>query len=237
MKAMILAAGEGRRLGTTTMDRPKPMIEVGGQPILEHTIRLLSRYGVREIIINLHHCPEVVTGYFGDGSSLGVDIQYSHEVSLLGTAGAVKNVAQYLTETFLVIYGDNLTTCQFDRMIEFHRAKNGVATMALFHRENATASGIAELDSDDRIVRFVEKPRAGEVFSSWVNAGMMVLEPAVLGFIPSGGASDFGKEILPALLAGGDPVYGYRMTEGLWWVDSPEDLERTTREFKDASPV
>jgi NDP-sugar pyrophosphorylase family protein len=229
---MLLAAGEGRRLGSTTLDRPKPMLEIAGRPILEHNVRFLARYGIRDLVVNLHHCPEAITQYFGDGASCGVRISYSYEPALLGTAGAVKKVSQHFDETFIVMYGDNLTTCDLSRFIDFHRRKGGVATVALFHREDATSSGIAELDGDDRIVRFLEKPRPDEVFSRWVNAGILVIEPAVLDFIPPGCASDFGRDALPALLAAGQPIYGYRMTEELWWVDSPEDLERTRRSFE-----
>jgi NDP-sugar pyrophosphorylase family protein len=229
---MLLAAGEGRRLGSMTLDRPKPMLEIGGRPILEHNIRFLSRYGIRELIVNLHHSPETITQYFGDGASSGVQISYSYEPALLGTAGAVKNVSQHFDETFIVMYGDNLTTCDLGRLIEFHKRKSGIASVALFHREDATASGIAEIGANDRILRFLEKPRADEVFSHWVNAGILVMEPAVLDFIPMNCASDFGREVLPALLAAGQPLYGYRMTEQLWWVDSPEDLERTRRSFE-----
>jgi len=232
---MLLAAGEGRRLGSITLDRPKPMLEISGRPILEHNLRFLARHGIRELIVNLHHCPEAITQYFGDGSAWGVEISYSYEPALLGTAGAVRNVSQHFNQTFVVMYGDNLTTCDLGRVIDLHRRKNAVATVALFHRENATASGIAEIDDDDRILRFLEKPRIEEIFSRWVNAGILVLEPAVLDFIPEGRASDFGRDVLPALLAAGQSVYGYRMTEELWWVDSLEDLERTSRNF-DASP-
>ena len=232
MKAVLLAAGEGLRLGGVTADRPKPMIEIGGRPILEHNVRLLASHGIKDLIINLHHRPETVIRHFGDGASLGVRITYSHEPTLLGTAGAVKKVADQLTDTFLVIYADNLTDCDLRKLLEFHRRKRGVGTIALFHRENATASGIAELDADDRVLRFLEKPRPEEIFSPWVNAGILVLEPEVVDLIPAGRASDFGREVLPSVLAAGNPLYGYRMSEGLWWVDSPEDLERTRREFE-----
>ncbi len=228
---MLLAAGEGRRLGSMTLDRPKPMLEIGGMSILEHNIRLLYRHGIREIIINLFHCPEAITQRFGDGASLGVQITYSHEPALLGTAGAVKKVSNQFTGTFLVMYADNLTTCDLNQMTEFHKSKGGIAAVALYYRERAIASGIAELDANDRILRFLEKPRIEEIFSPWVNAGILIMEPAILDFIPDNQASDFGREILPALLAAHQPIFGYRMTEELWWVDSPEDLERTRSLF------
>jgi NDP-sugar pyrophosphorylase family protein len=226
LKAMLLAAGMGERLAPFTDNAPKPMMEIEGKPILEYGVQLCAHHGIRELIVNLHHCPDVITRYFGDGHSWGVRITYSHESVLLGTAGAVKKVADEFGETFLVLYGDNLTTCDLGRLIEFHRNKGGSATMALFYRENATASGIAQLDASDRVIRFLEKPRSGEVFSPWVNAGLLVLEPAVLDLIPDGQPYDFGRDVLPSLLASGASVYGYRMTEGLWWADSPDDLER-----------
>jgi NDP-sugar pyrophosphorylase family protein len=229
LKAMLLAAGKGQRLAPLTDSVPKPMIEINGKPILEYAVQLCARHGVRELVINLHHCPEVITEYFGDGRSWGVRITYSHEPILLGTAGAVKKVSAEFTDTFLVLYGDNLTTCDLGRLIEFHKKKCGAATIALFYRENATASGIAELDENDRVIRFLEKPRAEEVFSPWVNAGILVLESEVLNFIPEDVPYDFGREVLPSLLASGASVYGYRMTEGLWWADSPEDLENMRR--------
>lgn len=231
MKAMLLAAGEGRRLGPLTESCPKPMVEIAGAPILEHNVRLLVRYGIRDLIINLHHQPAAITEHFGDGSRFGARIAYSYEAQLLGTAGAVKNVEAQLTETFVVLYGDNLTTCDLGRLIAFHQQKGGIGTMALFHRENATASGIAEIADSDRIARFLEKPGRGEVFSSWVNAGILVWQPAVLDFIPAASAADFGRDVIPALLAAGRPLYGYKMSEGLWWIDSPDDFERTRRQF------
>lgn len=233
LTALLLAAGEGLRLGAATQKCPKPMLEIGGRPILEHNVRLLVRHGITELIINLHHSPEVIERHLGDGAALGAHITYSREPVLLGTAGAAKRVAPMLSGTFLVIYADNLTTCDLTRLITFHREKGGVGTVALFYRENATASGIAEFDANDRITRFVEKPTSGHIFSPWVNAGILVFEESVLDDIPDGRSSDFGREILPSMIASGQALYGYRMTEDLWWIDSPEDLERTQREVRE----
>lgn len=226
MKAVILCAGEGSRLRPFTKRMPKPMISIAGQPILEYNIRLLARHGIRELVINLHHCPEVVKDYFGDGRAWGVSITYSYESVLLGTAGAVKEIESFLDETFLVVYGDNLTTCNIKRLCTFHYLKGGVGTIALFYRENPIASGIAELGEKDQIVRFLEKPDPDDVFSHWVNGGLLVLEPEVLTYIPEGQPSDFGRDVFPALLATGLSLYGYRMRDGLWWVDTLEDYHR-----------
>jgi NDP-sugar pyrophosphorylase family protein len=226
---MLLAAGEGRRLGDLALDCPKPMLEIDGRPILEHNIRLLARHGIRDIIINLHHRPEAIEERFADGAALGVCITYSREPVLLGTAGAVAKVSAAIDGSLLVLYADNLTTCNLDRLIAFHKAKGGTATMAVYHRENPLASGIVGLDADDRVLRFLEKPRPEEVFSNWVNAGLLVIEPSVLNFIPRDRASDFGRDVLPAILAAGHRMFGYRMLEPLWWVDTPEDLATTRR--------
>lgn len=228
MKAMILAAGQGTRLRPLTDHIPKCMVSVGGKPVLEHTIEWLRRYGVTELIINLHHLPGVVMNHLGDGIGWGVKITYSVENEPLGTAGGVKNVEWFFDGPFLVWYGDNLSTCDLTHLYAFHQAKDSVVTIALYYREDPTASGIVGLDKTDRITRFLEKPRPDQVFSHWVNAGIFVLEPAVLEAIPTEGSPDFGRDVFPAMLTAGQPLYGYRMSadEGLWWIDTPEDLQR-----------
>ncbi len=235
MKAMILAAGQGTRLHPLTERIPKCMVPIGGRPILEHTMAWLARHEVRHIIINLSSMPQVVMDYFGDGRRWGVQITYSVEEEALGTAGGVKNVAGYFDDVeetgkgspFLVWYGDNLSYCDPYRMLHFHTCMRGLATIALFNRADVSQSGIVDLDDDDRIRRFLEKPGPDQVFSHWVNAGILVLEPAVLDFIPQG-RQDFSFDVLPALLAANQRLYGYRLSEaeGLWWIDTPADLER-----------
>lgn len=215
------------------------MLSIAGKPILEHNVRLLARFGIDRIFINTHHCSEAIIAHFGDGSSFGVSIEYSHEKPVLGTAGALLPLRDRLISTFLVLYGDNLTTCDLGAMIAFHRVKGGIVTIAVYRRENATAGGIVSLQEDNRIVRFQEKPRRGEVFSSWVNAGIMVCEPALLNSIPPG-VSDFGRDVIPAMIAQGKALYAYCMDEKrekLWWVDSPEDYQRTKAELRSWTPA
>ena len=227
-KAMILAAGSGTRIRPLSERIPKCMVPVNGRPLVEYTIRWLRRYGVSEIVMNVCHLPEVIRKYFGDGGNWGVRIKYSEEDHPLGTAGGVKKIAAFFDGPFFVWYGDNLSTCNLERLFAFHREKGAAATIALFSREDPTQSGIVGLDPQDRVVRFLEKPRSEEVFSHWVSAGILVLEMDVLDFIPRSGTPDFGRDVFPAMLAAGMPVYGYRMSadEGLWWIDTPEDLMR-----------
>lgn len=231
---MLLAAGEGRRLRPLTAKLPKPMIRIAGQPILEHNINLLAGHGITDLAINLHHCPQAVTDYFGDGSRLGVHITYSYEPVILGTAGGVKQLESYFQDTFLVLYGDNLFNCDLTRLCNFHEAHGGLGTIALHYREDVRSSGVVQLDAQDRVIDFVEKPGTNSLLSHWVNAGILVLEPQVLRYIPAGVPSDFGKETLPHLLKEEQPLFGYHMLkgEGPWWIDTPADLERTQHLLK-----
>jgi NDP-sugar pyrophosphorylase family protein len=225
---MILAAGCGMRLRPLTDHVAKCMVPLGGKPLLEHTIAWLRRHGVTQLVINLSHLAGQVQDYFGDGRAWGVEITYSLEPEALGTAGGVRNVAPFFGETFFVWYGDNLSTCDLARLYALHCARGALATIALHYREDPTHSGIVSLDTDGRVMRFLEKPRPEQVFSHWVSAGIFVLEPVALERIPAGQVCDFGHDVFPALLADGAPLYGYRMgaEEGLWWIDAPEDLAR-----------
>lgn len=237
-RAMVLAAGQGTRLRPLTERMPKCMVRLGGKPILEYGIRWLRKHGVTNLAINLHHLPETVTEYFGDGQRWGVRITYSFEQDPLGTAGGVKHIASFFQGPFFVWYGDNLSTCRLDRLWEHHRSRGSAATVALHYREDPTHGGIVGLDAQDRITRFLEKPAPSEVFSHWVNAGIYVLEPTVLDAIPPGRAVDFGRDVFPAMLAAADALYGYRMSESeqLWWIDRPEDLRRVERLWQSIGP-
>lgn len=232
---MILAAGRGARLHPLTENIPKCMVPIDGKPILERNIEWLKQFGVTEIIINLHHLPAVVMERLGDGKPWGIKITYSLEEKMLGTAGGVKRAGWFFAGVpFIVWYGDNLSTCNLTRLYAFHQARGALATIALFSREDVTRSGIVSLDENDRITRFLEKPQPEQVFSHWVNAGIYVLEPAVLDFIPSDGTPDFARDTFPSLLESGYSLYGYRMSadEGLWWIDTPEDLNRVQEQHK-----
>ena len=211
------------------------MLEIGGKPVLQHNVELLAAAGITEVTINLHHQPEAIAGYFGDGSAFGIAIHYAYEPELLGTAGAARNVADRLRgDDFLVVYGDNLSTIDLRKLVGAHREKSADLTLALFRREDPSSSGIAELDSDDRITRYLEKPQQEEIFSTWVNAGYLAARPQVLDLIPAGSTFDFGRDLLPLLLDRGARLYGYRMTEPLWWIDSLDDYRRTKAAFEGA---
>ena len=227
MKAMILAAGKGTRLRPLTDSLPKPMVPLHNRPLLEYTVEWLTECGVSEIAINLHHHPEAIVDHFGDGGKWNVKITYSREENLLGTAGAVKQLEWFFDDTFLVVYGDNLSNCNLGKLAGSHHMKGGIGTIVLFKRENTSASGIAQLDDNARIISFLEKPGKGESFSNLVNAGIYVLEPGILEYIPEDQPYDFGRELFPRLLSEGERLYGYVMSaeEQLYWADTMESYQ------------
>jgi NDP-sugar pyrophosphorylase family protein len=209
MKAMILAAGEGRRLRPLTETVPKPLLPVGGQPLIARLIELLRQHGVQEIAINLCHQPGAIRSSLGDGSQLGVRITYSVEDTPLGTAGGVKRMAPFFgNEPFFVLYGDVLTNMDLTALRSFHAERRAALTMGLFQPEEPGECGIAQLGVDKRILAFVEKPEHGREPSAWANAGVYVAEPAVLRHIPLG-AFDFGADLFPLLLERGLALFGY----------------------------
>lgn len=208
MKALILAAGEGIRLRPLTLDRPKPMVPVGGRPVLEHLVGLLRHHKITRIAINLHYKPETIVDYFGDGSRFGVAIEYSWEPTLLGTAGAAKQLDWFLTEPFVVLYGDVLTTIDLGQLAHAHAVHGAFASLALYEPDDLTRCGVAELAPDLRVVGFVEKPTHA-VPGGLASAGVCVFEPDVLGYVPAGRACDFGTDVIPELITRGLPVYGY----------------------------
>lgn len=136
---MLLGAGDGARLRPLTENCPKPMLPLGGRPLIEYTIRQLVRVGVRDAVINLWHRPEAVIDYFGDGSNFGLRLRYSVETELLGTAGGLKKVEDFFrAEPFYLMYGDNLSTCNLLRLAQAHQEHAGLATMAMFWKEDPT---------------------------------------------------------------------------------------------------
>ncbi|MEW6382165.1 MAG: nucleotidyltransferase family protein [bacterium] len=234
MKGIVLSAGKGTRLGQYTRNIPKVMLEIGGKPVLEHGILLLKKHGIEEIFLNLHYCPQVIQDYFGDGRKWGVHIRYHFEEGLLGTAGAVKAFEEQIGwgEEVLVLYGDNLTNCNLTALRRFHREKRGMLTLSFIESEDVHKSGIIAFNDNHRIVRMLEKPKPDEVFSHFVNAGVLVMEPAVFGLIPQGIFYDFGYHLLPRMISEGMEVYAYPMDGFLISIDTPEYYHQAQEIFR-----
>lgn len=227
MKAMILAAGEGRRLRPLTDAVPKPMLPVGGRPLVVHLIDLLRSHGVREIAINLHHQPEAISAFLGDGRHFGVRVTYSLEERLLGSAGGVKRMEAFFgDEPFLVIYGDVLTGLDLTALHAFHTSRGAALTMALHQPEALNECGVVDLSEDGRVLAFVEKPGPGEEPSRWANAGIYIVEPPVLRQIPPDTPFDFGADLFPLLLERAASLYGYVSDAPVVDIGTPEGYVR-----------
>ncbi|HET8813143.1 MAG TPA: sugar phosphate nucleotidyltransferase [Gaiella sp.] len=228
MKAVVMAGGEGTRLRPLTSNQPKPMVPIVGKPCMEHALDLLRKHGLTEVVVTLAFMPQAIRTYFGDGESLGLEMDYSVEEQPLGTAGSVGLAKERLTDTFLVISGDALCDVDLTALIETHRAKGAAVTIGLKSVDNPLEFGIVVTDDDGRVERFLEKPSWGQVFSDTINTGIYVLEPEVLRHIPDDRPYDFSKELFPHLLEMGRPIYGH-VLDGYW-----QDVG-TLEQFRQAS--
>ena len=216
MRAMVMAAGKGTRLQPVTDLVPKPMAPVANRPVVLHILRLLKRHGLDEVVLNLHHLPEVITGYLGDGSEVGLDIRYSFEPELLGTAGGVKKNEDFLgTGTFLIMSGDALTDIDLTALVAAHRRNGSIATIAVQPVADPSQFGVMVTDDDGRVVGFQEKPSAEEARSNLCNCGIYVFEPELLSLIPAGQFDDFGHRLFPDMLKQGIPFYAHAF-DGYW---------------------
>ena len=216
MKAVVMAGGEGTRLRPMTASLPKPLLPVVDRPIMEHVLRLLRRHGMTEVVVTVQFLASLVRNYFGDGDELGMTLQYATEEEPLGTAGSVKNAEEALRdEPFLVISGDSLTDIDLSKLIAFHREHEALVTVCLTRVENPLEFGITILDDDNRVVRFLEKPTWGQVFSDTVNTGIYVMEPEIFEYVDAGVPVDWSADVFPQLLEDGQPIYGY-VADGYW---------------------
>ena len=223
---MILAAGRGTRLRPLTDAIPKAMVPFAGKPLLEYVVRLLAQHGFDDLVINLHHLPQVIANYLGDGRAYGVSITYSLEDDLRGTAGAARHMADFFDGPFLMYYGDNLTNFDLGDLWQTHQREGEIASLGLVRMDEPTTRGIVGLDVRGRIDRFVEKPRPDQVFDNyWVNAGIYALQPEILDRIPPDTPCDF-SEVFADLLAAGRPLLGHPLRGQLLSTDTPERYRR-----------
>src|SRR5512147_2063575 len=215
MKAVVMAGGFGTRLRPLTEKLPKPMAAVANRPMMEHVVRLLAAEGIDDLEVLLHFYPEKISSFFGEGTPWGVRMRYVSAEADYGTAGAVKHAEDRLRETFLVISADIITDFDLSKAIGFHRERGAAVTIVLTRVPNPLQYGIVITEEDGRIVRFLEKPTWGEVFSDTINTGIYIIEPEVLDLVPPKKNWDFSKNLFPKMLARGDLLLGY-VAEGYW---------------------
>jgi NDP-sugar pyrophosphorylase family protein len=216
MRGLLLAAGEGTRLRPLTDDRPKPMVEAAGAPLIAHLLGWLRRNGVDEVAINLNYKPAPLQAYVGDGSSFGVRVRYSLEPRLLGSQ-----------DSFVVLCGDVLTGLDLRPVIEQHVRHGADVTLVVTEADDPTRCGIVEFDESGTITRFQEKPSREEVFSTWVNAGIYVCGASVLDAlpIPCPIPYDFAQHLFPRMLATGMTVMAFATDTPIFDIGSPERLQ------------
>jgi len=230
MRAVILAGGEGTRLRPLTLTTPKPVVPVVDRPFLRHQIDLLVGAGVREIVFSVAYRPERVEAVFGDGSAFGVRIRYAVEETPLGTGGAVRHAMPLLDERTIVLNGDVLTDVDLGAVVARHAREQASATILLAPVPNPAAYGLVETDGEGRVRRFLEKPRPEQITTDTINAGIYVLETAVLDLMPEGVNYSIERGFFPALLARGDLVLG--PVHPGYWIDigTPEKYLQVHRD-------
>ena len=229
-KAIILSAGKGERMGNAVKDIPKVMLKLNGKPLLRYGIDMLKGYGTKEICINLHYLPDKITDYFGDGKRFGVKIHYNHEPELLGTSGALRAFKKYLDEDFFVIYGDVIGKVNLEKLVDFHEKNKSDATLIVHESGHPEDSDIVQIDSQNRIRKFVHKP-GNRDYGTLGNAAWYIVSPKIFDFI--NGKSDFVKDIFPKMLESGLRIYAYNTAEFISDVGTPERFKKAQLYMKE----
>ncbi len=227
MRAMVLAAGLGTRLRPVTRSVPKPMVPVLNRPVMEHIIRLLAGHEFTEVIANIHWYPDAIRDHFGDGSSFGVELTYSFEEELLGTAGGVRFASHFFEDDFLIISGDAMTDIDLTAMRDFHRSHGGIATLATRRVDDTSEFGVVITDEAGRIQGFQEKPDPEEALSDLANCGIYMFNREIFDFFPGPGQSklaepghpdefaDWAYDVFPGLLDAGIDFFAHE-TDAYW---------------------
>lgn len=213
MKAIIVAGGRGERLRPLTNSIPKPMISIGGKPILEHSILHLKEYGVTEFILALCYLPHKIIDYFGDGTKLGITIQYIYEDknNPMGTAGAVLTARSFIHKTCIITYADILRDLDVGAMIREHKQNRALATLHVYKRYGHDPKSMVLFNSKNRITKFIERPQPDQLTEGyvWANGSFYIAEPDIFNWIAHDQPSDFGKNIFPLLLSQKKPLYAF----------------------------
>ncbi|RPH32098.1 MAG: HAD-IIIA family hydrolase [Bacteroidales bacterium] len=231
MKALILAGGKGTRLGEKTQLTPKPMLLIGGKPVLQHQVELFKGYGITDITLLVNHLSTSIIQHFGDGNAFGVSITYYNEREPLGTAGGIKDLENDLTDDFLLLYGDVMVNMDLNRLIDFHKKAESDCTLVVHPNDHPQDSDLVEIDDQNRVVAFHPKPHdEGKFYRNLVNAGLYLMNPSVLQFIKKGRKADFGHDIFPAICKKIN-MLGYNTAEYLKDMGTPTRFERVTADY------
>src|SRR6266852_71424 len=219
MKAMILAAGYGQRLWPLTADRTKPALPVLGKPLVGYVAEYLAKYGVEDVIVNLHHQPESVRKALGDGSQFGVRLQYVHEPVILGTSGALDNARRLLEgDTFVVVNGKLITDLDLRAALETHRQRKALATLVLLRNPKYERFSVVET-RDGLVSNFAGMPSASPEPNAeppLMFTGIHILESRIFDYIPRGVFSHSTVHVYPRAIAKGERIVGH-VADGMWY--------------------
>jgi mannose-1-phosphate guanylyltransferase len=226
-RAMVLAAGRGQRLAPRTDTLPKPLMPVGGRPLLEHILEFLRSGGIEEVVINLHHLGHLIEQQIGDGARFGLVVRYSWEDPILDTGGGIKHAEPLLAgEPFVVMNGDSLLELRLHDIMDFHRRSGGIATLAARADPEAERYGPIELDAQNRVRRVsglpAETPPGPRRL--FMFPGLHVLEPSIFEWLDPAGAFGIMRVTYPRLIAADVPVYGFVTTARWINIDTPQAL-------------
>lgn len=227
LRAMILAAGRGQRLRPLTDTVPKPMVTVGGRPLIDYALDRVAEAGIGRVVINLHHLGAQIREYVGDGSRFGLAVDYSEEAILQDTGGGIRDARRFLEgSTFVTMNADTIVDVDLRELVEFHRAGGGIATMLLRKDPRMDSFGLIETEPDGRVGRFLggARPGCSSTLEPWMYTGVQVLEPEVFAYLTTGGPFSITRIGYPAMLAAGEKVVG-RPFDGAWiTVGTPTEL-------------
>lgn len=228
LKAVVMAGGKGTRLRPITYSIPKPLVPIAGKPCIGYVLDSYYEAGIKDAIITAGYKFEALISGVLRFKQDDQNILFSVEREPVGTAGSIKLVSKFIDDTFIVGSGDTLADFNIENIINFHRKSKAKITIALTTVDDPSQFGIVEM-KDNVITRFLEKPSPDKAFSNLVNAGLYVVEPEILDYIPSGVSYDFAKQLFPKLLENGFKIHGY-VGEGTWLdTGRPHDMIRANQ--------
>lgn len=227
VRAMILAAGRGERLRPLTDTVPKPLVVVGGRPLIEYALDCVARAGIRRVVVNLHHLGSQIRDHVGDGSRFGLAVDYSEEAILQDTGGGIRDARRFLDgSTFVTMNSDTIVDVDLGQLVQAHRDSGAFATMLLRKDPRQDAFGLIETEPDGRVGRFLGKarPGCGSILEPYMYTGVQVLEPGVFRYLTTEGPFSITRVSYPAMLDAGEKVMG-RPFDGAWiTVGTPAEM-------------
>jgi NDP-sugar pyrophosphorylase family protein len=252
MKALVLAAGLGERLRPLTLTTPKPLLDLGGRPLIHYSLLMLKRAGITQVAINVHHLAGELQSALGSGATLGIEITWAPEPVLLGTGGPLHNLRKFFGDApFVIANSDTVMDLDVAAMAEFHRDRGGLATLAVVEPDDPRRYSRIELDSDGRIRRMRLRRPTGAYgdyppelppeltghLAAYMYAGAIVAEPAIFELIPPAPPWSLMTDLFAPAVARGLPLFGYVHRGVFRTVDDLASYESLAREFATSPPV